>query len=329
MKKKKILQFMKVFCLILLSFILALDVIIYGLRDITKEFMSEDKIKEEIAKINPMDFLTDQNGEALEEVEKLKNNLVASGFPVETVDSVLNSEPVQEFTSQIITESIDYVLYDKEPTIVSSINSENIMSFAEKNMNTVVSELQNNNVPKSELLTEQRQEQILTKLEEKTPMIQENVEKVVNKVQEKIENSSQFNQIKDYQTKLEKALKIIRFIYSETLHTILIAVFILCIFFILLLCHSFYKYLKYFGISSFFSSIGFFIITYVITKLSPYINKLPTAFQTLCTSILEDMKSSFTQYATTCIMFAISFLLLNVFIWYLKEHRENKKIKSI
>ena len=134
---------LKIFLFILtmiFSIILLADITIYHTRDITSKFISEEQIKKSIDNINILDLLKDENGNELNEITQVKQELVKAGLPVEVVEDFIESEPVKNFTSEVISETVDYIFYEKEPEIISSFNEEQLFTFLETNMEIIVTQ---------------------------------------------------------------------------------------------------------------------------------------------------------------------------------------------
>jgi hypothetical protein len=326
---KKILKFISVILILVLCVILSLDLVILNIRNISKEYISEEKIKEQISNINLTDLLVDENNNELKEVTELKNELVNAGFPIETVDSIIDSEAVKDATSKVISESIEYVIYDKSTSLDDLISSEDILEFSKENIDNVSEELQSRNVPKSELLTEEKRQEIITKMEEVAPKVEESARTLVNTIKEKIMDTEQYQNLKKLQNIMDKVLKYLRFIYSDTFNIILISVCAVCIVLILILCHSKYKYFKYFGITSLICSIIYFGLSFAISKLETYTTNIPNILEKFVSNLLNNLKSSFMSLFIIYLIVAILLIVLNIIIYRIKEHKENKKIEEI
>lgn len=320
---------LKIFLFILtmiFSIILLADITIYHTRDITTKFISEEQIKKSIDNINILDLLKDENGNELEEITKVKQELVNAGLPVEIVEQFIESEPVKNFTSEVISETVDYIFYEKEPEILSTFNEEKIFIFLETNMELIVTELQQHNIPKSELLTKEKQQEILVNLKEQMPVIKENIDKITSSIEESIKSTDEYQDVMDYKNKLEQTLSIIRFVYSDTVTNILIGIGILCIIFIILCSASLYRYLKTLGIISLISGALFYVISFGIDYLKTYINEIPYIFHNLFNLFINDSKQLYLNNAITYSIIGVVLILLNIIIWYILEKVEDKKI---
>lgn len=323
---KKVL---KSFALLFLCFTLSIDLVCYHFREISKSYTKEEKIYELIANLSIQDFLVDDNGEELSEVKKIKEELARAGFPEETVASILDTEKIEKEMSKGIAKSLEIVLLGKEEEIFSSLSSETILNFSKDNIGAIVKELQRNNVPKSELLTEERQKQIISKMEEIAPRIEEEANTVIIKVKEKFEDTEQYKNVTDLKNKMEKLLEVTEFVYSSSFQLLLIGIAVGCILLIVLICHSTYQYLKFLGMTSLLNAGIFWGSALSITKIEKHVNEVPKMLEGFFKSLFVGLETSFKNLF---LIYFILFLLLvtaNIVIHKLIESKVDKKLREI
>ncbi len=323
---KKVL---KSFALLFLCFTLSIDLVCYHFREISKSYTKEEKIYELIANLSIQDFLVDDNGEELSEVKKIKEELARAGFPEETVASILDTEKIEKEMSKGIAKSLEIVLLGKEEEIFSSLSSETILNFSKDNIGAIVKELQRNNVPKSELLTEERQKQIISKMEEIAPRIEEEANTVIIKVKEKFEDTEQYKNVTDLKSKMEKLLEVTEFVYSSSFQLLLIGIAVGCILLIVLICHSTYQYLKFLGMTSLLNAGIFWGSALSITKIEKHVNEVPKMLEGFFKSLFVGLETSFKNLF---LIYFILFLLLvtaNIVIHKLIESKVDKKLREI
>lgn len=326
MKAVKVISKILLFIIsIILSFILIADSIFYHTRNITKEFINENQIKEAISSVNLLDLLKDANGNELEEVTKVKQELVQAGLPIEVVEQFIESEPVKNFMSEVLTDTANYIFYNQEPEIVNSFDQDQLFIFLEKNMEIIVIELQSRNIPKSELLTKEKQQEILINLKEQVPIIEENIHHIISSLEEQIKNTTKYQELLEYQKKMDDTLSIIRTFYSETITTLLIVIGVVCIIGIILCSLSFYRYLKWLGFINWIIGILLCIISIGIQYLYNYMNRIPYVFQNLYSFFLDKSQKLFVNTSIPYFVVGTILLLLNIIIWYILDKKEEKK----
>ena len=312
---------------IILSIVLITDNIVFNVREITSQFISEEQIKKSINSINILDLLKDENGNDIQEITYIKQELVNTGLPVEVVEEFIESEPVKNFTSEIVSASVDYIFYNKQPEIINSFNADTLYNFVETNMSVIAKELQEKNVPKSELLTEENQQKVLTNMKEVMPVIEENIRKVTTTLEEQIKGTNEYQDMLEYQRKVEEALNIIRYIYSDTVTTILIVIGVFCIIGIILCSLSFYKYLKTLGIVSLICGTILYVAGIFVDKLNIYVIEIPYIFQDLYNLIVNDSKQMFINSSIPYFIIGVVLIIINIVIYFILDKREDKKIE--
>ena len=325
--KKKLLCFFKGLSIFILMLLLSIVIYLFCLRNIFKSYVNEDNIRKEISSINIMDLLK-ENGEEIESVKELKKELVNVGIPEETIDSVLNSTVITDVTANVVSEGVNYIFTGKEPDIVN-LKSEDIIEFTKDNMASISLELKNNNVPGASLLTSERQDKIIKNMEVNAPKVEEKINLVIDKVEEKIKSNENYEKFVDYQNKLNKLLDIVRFIYGDNMTYLLIGVILILSLLLILVVHSYYKYLKYFGITSLLVGIYFFISSYAIIVLKDRLVEIFNMFEIFINTIINSINKLFNQYSMIFTFSFILLILLNILIHFILEYLENRKFNKI
>ncbi len=326
--KKKVVCFLKYLCIFILILLLSIIVYLFCMRNIFKSYVNEEKIREEISNIDVMSLLK-ENGEEIEEVKKLKSQLVEVGIPSESIDYVLNSSVIKDTTASLVSEGVNYIFTGEEISIVKNFNSSEIIKFTSDNLSIVALELKKNNVPGSDKLTEERQEKIIKNMEEYAPKVEDTISKVSDKVRSKIEDSPNYKKINNYKDKIDKFLSIVRFIYSDSMTYLLIGSILIISILIILLVHSTYKYLKYFGITSLLISIYFFFSGYIFNIIKDKMIDSINMFEDIINTIFDSVTGVFNQYFGIFLVIFVLLILLNILIHFILEYLENRKFNNI
>lgn len=310
-----------------LVIVLTITIYVGNVLLISENYFKEDTIKKIVDSVDIADLLKDEDGVEIPPVTDLKNELVNAGIPAEVFDKIVESDEIQNLMSSLLLTTTDYIIYDKEFNI-PKINSEQIYIFVEENMDDVVRIMQENNVPDSELLTEQKQSEILNTLKTKLPVIEEDVDEMLKEVETEIKSLDEYQKAQDYKNKLDNGLAIVRFIYSDTVKLILISIIIVLILLIMLTRRSIYKSLKWIGFSLLLAGglmyMSGFLLPYVKEM---FISDIPYVFVNLINTIFDNMDSLFIRNSMICLPIGLVLIVLNIIIYSIKEKNENKEFE--
>jgi hypothetical protein len=314
--------------LFMTCFLLSIDCTLYHVREMTKEYGKEEKIYTFISKISFKDLLVDEQKNELEPITNIKNQLVRVGLSMEVVDSILDTEVIGRKISHVLAQEINTFLFDDKKSSLS-FSSDAILAFSKENMNKIVTELQEKKIPKSELLTEEKQKEILIKMEVVALEIEEEIKKVIPILEKKVKESEQYPKLEKRKTELYRIVQGSRFLYSQTFSVFLLITAILCIGILFLLCHSPYRYLKFFGLSCFINAVFFFCCIVVLTKIRTSIGTLPPFLLDFGSSVFLDLKNSFQNLLFFYLILFFIFLALNIIIHKILDGQVEKKLNNI
>lgn len=321
---KNISKFLLGILTFVLMIVLTGTIMIFSVRDISSHYFRENAIKEMIQTIDITELFLDKNGNELQQITEIKQELVAAGIPVEVAEEFMNSKPVKEVIAGGIQVGVDYVIYDKKIE-TPTISANDIYNFFEENLPVVVQELQANNVPKSELLTEEKQQLVLQQINEKAPLIEEKVSEVVEPAFKELQNTDEYHKLEDYKNEASKVLHVIQWIYSKTVTVILLSIGILCMLLIMLSRRSFYKGFKWIGTSFILSGLSLTLITILLPFIKHQIGESPYALNNFLIYIFDDIASLCGHAGIVCFIIATILIVLNIIISIIREKRENKK----
>ena len=254
--KKLSMMLITVLCMIILSF----TIVTFSLKIIANHYLNKGLINKTIDNININDLFKDEAGKELEEFLDIKNKIVDSGIPSELINDFIDTKPVHNFTNDVINDSIDSTLYDKK---VKKYDADYLYSYIEDNIGTMSEELQEKNAPKSELLTEEKQQEILHKLKDKMPSIEEKINKIEDKIGSKLDGKLIY---------IKKSLHIMKFLCTTVIDVLLIIISGIFVFGIIISRKNIIRSLKYIGISFIISSGLLLIIKSNIPKIYNKIN---------------------------------------------------------
>lgn len=311
--KKYIMGFSTFICMVILISI----ILVFPIKKTTEKYLKEEKIKQLINKIDFVDIFINENIDS-EHFKQIKDKLTDSGIPTEIVNDFIKSEPVKEYTGDILSTSINNTLNGKEDKLVKDGE---VYTFLENNISNISTELQEKNVPHSELLTKENQQVFLNRVKDKVPDIENKINELQDKINEKLKEHG-------YLDKVDLALRIVRIIYGTILDMVLIILFIVFVIGIIITRQSIYKSLKWIGISFIIASITLIRIPKDVTKLYKHIDKLPNTFAVYIKGALKDIANTLKNNGIAYLIIGIILIIINVIIYFILEKRKYKELKS-
>lgn len=323
---KKFGKFLLAVLTVMLTILLALDIFIYSIRDMSSHYFKEETIKKMLDTVDFADLLLDSDGNELEQITEIKKELVEAGIPAEVIQEFLNAQPIKEVISNVVQTGVDYIVYDKEIE-TPKIDSDDVYKFFEKNMPIIVNDLQTNNVPNSELLTVEKQEMVLQQIKENAPIIEGKVNEVVDKALEEIQKMDEYQQLENYKNKAYSILDMIHYIYSKRITNILLIGGVVCIVLIMLSRWSFYKGFKWIGFSFILSGSMIFLMKIFLPFIKNELGEVPSIFRNFITYIFEDINSLCIRNGSICFIIAVIFIVMNIIGYIIHEKRDNKSFE--
>lgn len=297
---KVILKVFSTLLAIILTVLLIVNIFLFSVRLITEEYFKENTIKDLIYEVNIIDFIETQSSEG----ENIKDELVDDGIPIELLDEILKNEQVSNFIFQTISSTIDYIIYDKKDL---KISSDDIYAFFDENYEEISTQLKENNVEHSELLTIELKEEILTSIKESSTMIDETINDALIELDTSIEKEYKIGSYN-----ISSILDIIQFVYSSYFTTILIISIILISLLIILVKFSFIKGLRWIQVSFILSGILLLIIGIVSNNfITNFIINIPLSLKNF---ILTSFKVNFIKYGAISIVIGIILLTLSIIL---------------
>lgn len=311
----------------ILVIVLTVTIYVGNVLLISENYFKEDTIKQMVESINIVDLLKDEDGVEIAPITELKNELVNAGIPAEVFDQIVESDEVQNLMSSLLLTTTDYIIYDKEFNI-PKVNSEQIYIFVEENMDDVVKIMQENNVLDSELLTEQKQAEILSTLKTELPVIEEDINEMLKEVETEIKSLDEYKKAQDYKNKFDNGLAFVRFIYSDTVKLILISIIIVLILLIMLSRRSVYRSLKWIGFSLLLAGGLMYMSGFLLPYIKEiFISDIPSIFVNLINTIFDNMDSLFIRNSMICLPIGLVLIGLNIIIYSINEKNENKEFE--
>ena len=316
-KIEKIKNFFMGFLTFICVLLLTIFFILFPMKKVSEKYLKEEKIKQIINDIDFVDIFINENINS-EHFKEIKDKLSDSGIPMEITNDFIQTEPVKKYTGNILSKSIDNALNNKEEQLVKEGD---VFTFLQDNISNISYELQEKNVPHSELLTEERQQEFLNKVKDKVP----DIENKINQLQDKIKDELKKH---GYNKKIDTSLRIIRIIYGTIMDMIFVSLITIFIIGIVITRKSIYKSLKWIGISLNISAIILILMPKIISKSFKYIDKTPKTFSVYIKNALKSMANILKDNGIIYLIIGILLIIINIIVYIIIEKRQFKELNS-
>lgn len=290
MKKQKLRTVISNILTILLVIYISVTLVFYSLLNISKSYISKDKMQNIINNIDIASIIKENV-----EMENIKNELIETGLSNETVETFLNSDEVRQFEQDVITN----IIYD----ILNKGNIEYKLSSEE------INKLIYNNI--TELKTNGTYNNLAEKIELKLPSLVDNANKMLDKIAIKLQNSNTFIKYKGY---INNLFRVFDLIYSKLVDMIIIGVIISFIALLAIIQKDIYKSFKYIGSSFIMSSIILNLFSLLLKRVF-----IETKFKDIIKIIMSDFRGDYLIY----LLIGIILIIINLIIYIIKK-RKNK-----
>ena len=321
-KKKnicKIISFIKKLLMAILTFLCMLVVfsimVIFSIKKASEEFLNEKELQNIVNNIDIMNILI--NTSEFDEINFIKDNFIDSGIEKETINAFITSTPINNYVKESLNKKIDNILNGKDEKVFTK---DSIYNFLELNMSSIVEELQEKNIPKSDMLTKENQEKILNKIKLKLPKIEEKILSIGDKL------NSLLNL--NYNINIKDILYFVKLFYINIIDFLLILLFILYVMGIVITRKSFIKSLKWIGLTFISSGIMIHAINKLLVKVN--IELLPDIIIDFIKTTLVNIINHLREYSILFILFGILFILIELIIYLIKKYKRenNNRIKK-
>lgn len=297
MKTKK--ENMQQIILGILTFILIIyitcNLIFLSIFNISEKFLNKYNVLDFVNKIDIITIIKDELGNDVEELLIIENELKDIGITTEGINEFINSDDVKSFSSNIVEGVFEKI-------INNGLNNYYVQNYE-------VEDLIENNIDKLQTKSSLTQDQILDKLDSRVPNLVTNINKLVDKLCEKLETSEIFTKYEKY---LNMSIDMLSIIYSDITYILIIFVLLSLIILLIFIRRNIYKSLKWLSISFIIPGLLIFIFSYLL------INKF-IIDNVLINSIISVIVSSLNTYSFVYLLIGIIIIIVNIIMYYIKK----------
>ncbi len=247
--------------------------------------------------------------------------LEQTGLPKDYVDYILENEEVKEYLGKYVAEGMDYILYEKEPPVLSA---EELTITISNSFDYAINQLESHNIDVSEYLTKEDQITIHQKIETITPKIVEKIPEAETFVENIISQNENAQMAKQKLEEFRTIMKIIQKVYQYKF--LLIIGIIVQLALIVLLKINQFHFIKWL-------MIPFITISLALSALYHYIPILvqqyyPQELEPIRIYIDEMLNSIYKIWQNHSIFYFIVFVLLIIFqivICLIRQYHHRQK----
>lgn len=171
---------------------------------------------------------------------EISSVLERTGIPNEYVDYVLENQELKEYMGIYIAEGLDYILYEKEPPVISE---KEITKLLSNSFDQVITELENHNIEVSTHLTKEQQDEIHEKIEVYVPKIVEKIPEVESLIEDKVSENEQVQEARKKLEQLREMNEKVQFVYQMQPTILMLAILQLAL--IIVIKHKKFRFIKW------------------------------------------------------------------------------------
>jgi len=302
-KKEIIIKWILGILTFILIMYISFGLMFLSIFNVSKKILNKDSVSNFISNINITDILKDELGNELKEFTLIKEDLINIGISSDGIDNFVNSKDVKDFSSNVITN-----IFDK----ISNHNNTNY-----KITNEEVIKLFEDNIDKLDISSNNSESQILNKIKDKIPNLVLNINELIDKLCDKLENSGIFQKYQNYIFKSIDALDLISGIVLFIITFMIVTFLILLIF----IRRNIYKSLKWL-------SISFIIPSSILAIINVLISRIMHTNNALIKSIIDVVSKDLKYNSIVYLIISLVLIIINI-IWYIIKKYKSKKVISV
>lgn len=225
----------------------------------TKNILSTDIVTDIVKQIDFKELMGEQvYGE-------ISSVLEQTGIPNDYLDYVLENEELKEYMGTYMAEGLDYILYEKEPPVISEQEVTNLLLSS---FDQVITELENHNIEVSTYLTKEQQEQVHQQIEIYVPQVVEKIPEVESLIEDKISENEEVQEARKKLEELRDLNEKVQFVYQMQPTILLLAILQLAL--IVVLKRKNFRFIKWLFLP--FMSLAI-ILGLLVAKIPPLVQQ--------------------------------------------------------
>ena len=265
--------------------------------NISEKFLNKDNAADLINKIDIITILKDELSNEVNEFLTIENELKDIGVTTEGMNEFINSTDVKNFSTNVVSD------------VFNKIINNNLDNYYIQDSD--VSNLIEDNIDKLQTNSSLTQSQILEKLNTRVPNLVSNINKLIDKLCEKLETSELLVKYQEY---VNMSINVLDIVYSGITYFLIIFTLITFIALLIFIRRDIYKSLKWISISFVIPGLLIFILSYFLVNKF-IINNI------LINNIIKIIVGSLNSYSFIYISIGAIIVIINIIIYFIKKYR--------
>lgn len=292
MKYKHLKKVLSIILTIILCLYISISMTLFTLLNISKNYVTTEKLENIVNNIDIASIIKNSI-----EIENIKNELIDAGLSTETVETFLNSKEVKDFENEVII-SIFYDILNKG-NIEYKLDTDKLNQLIYNNID--------------ELKTSDKYNNIVANVESKLPILEDNVNDIIDKISNKLENSNTFVKYKNY---INKLFKVVNIIHSDCINIIFIFVIVSFMLMLIFIRNNITRSLNWLGISFGITAFSLLLFNNILEKIFKN-----TKINVIFNIVSNDFNNCLFAYIITSIIL----ISVSITIYFIKRKKYSVK----
>lgn len=311
---KKIISFLKNVCSLVLVVFASVFMILYVVLNVSEKLISKQNIIDTVKSIDIVDLIGEENKQEIYSI------LEQANIPTEYIDAIIEDEKIKEQIGEYVSHSLEYMLFEKKE--IPIIDEKEITDILIASFDRVVEEAENYDVEVDNYISKEEQELIHANIEYYVPQVVEKISVAQNFIENKLSQSSEFNELSEKIKQIKKAIDIIELIYSYK-NILLIGVTVPLVITVLIKRKKF-RFIKWVALPFIFVAL----FLKVIYEVVPYLlkSKMPSDFykvETFFEPSINGFLLGINDSMLLCFVIGVCLVLVQIGIsWYINNKEE-------
>lgn len=285
----------------------------YSILTASEEIFQEENIINTIKNIDIVELIGEEKKQEIYDI------LEKTEIPTEYIDAMLEDEQLKEKIGEYVVSSMNYLGSLEEAPALDATEVTNLLITT---FDRVVGEAESYGIEVDSYISEEKQEVIHEKIEYYVPEIIEEIPEIQTVVEEKLNESSEYQEFETKMNQFKEFMNIVNKIYEYKLVLLLATIIPFGI--IIIMKWKKFKFVKWFIFPVLFMSIGLKLVTYILPSI---IDKVLTGnlskMESIISPSIDVIISNMNNLAVTYFEISVAILLIQVGITIYKKTQES------